>query len=182
MRPAFPASDYYEGSAPPRGQQPTASLPTTGSPRMVPTFIADRSTGAAPSFPPAASPRVRRRPSSWPPHRPIHSGFRVTHPNLGTDVRCRPTQIRPVRVGSTLTELHALVPLVHLLVSLAEPAPSGSADASRLCQDRFRPHRRSPDQAVLSFGRLLRQPTGKVFHLTRIHRASWRTNRSSNRR
>src|SRR4051812_39187809 len=27
MRPAFPASDYYEGSAPPRGPQPTASLP-----------------------------------------------------------------------------------------------------------------------------------------------------------
>jgi hypothetical protein len=27
MRPAFPTSNYYEGSAPPRGQQPTASLP-----------------------------------------------------------------------------------------------------------------------------------------------------------
>jgi hypothetical protein len=30
MQPAFPTSDYYEGSAPPRGQQPTASLPTNG--------------------------------------------------------------------------------------------------------------------------------------------------------
>jgi len=27
MWPAFPASDYYEGSAPPSGRQPTAGLP-----------------------------------------------------------------------------------------------------------------------------------------------------------
>jgi hypothetical protein len=30
MRPAFPASDYYGGSVPPQGQQPTADLPATG--------------------------------------------------------------------------------------------------------------------------------------------------------
>src|SRR5829696_2995164 len=34
MRPAFPTSDYYEGSAPPQRQQPTASLPApSGQPR-----------------------------------------------------------------------------------------------------------------------------------------------------
>jgi hypothetical protein len=37
---------------------------------MLPTFTADRSMGEAPSFSPAASPRVRRRPSPWPPRRP----------------------------------------------------------------------------------------------------------------
>src|SRR5829696_6068948 len=30
MRPAFPTSDYYEGSAPPQRQQPTACLPANG--------------------------------------------------------------------------------------------------------------------------------------------------------
>src|SRR5215216_2296528 len=35
----------------------------------VPTFPTSRLTGAVPSFPPAASPRVRRSPSSWPPGR-----------------------------------------------------------------------------------------------------------------
>jgi Ketopantoate reductase PanE/ApbA len=38
----------------------------------LPTFTVSRSSGSAPSFAPAASPRVRRRPSSWPPYRPLH--------------------------------------------------------------------------------------------------------------
>ena len=35
---------------------------------MVPTFTMHRLTGEVPSFAPAVSPRVRRRPSPWPPH------------------------------------------------------------------------------------------------------------------
>src|SRR5829696_4784265 len=60
------------------------------------------------------------------------------------DAHGAPTQIHQVRVGSTLTGLHALIPLVHLLVSLAGPAPSGSADAPRRCQDCFPPSPASP--------------------------------------
>ena len=41
-----------------------------GSPERVPTFPTHRLTGAVPSFSPAASPRLRRRPSAWPPRRP----------------------------------------------------------------------------------------------------------------
>ena len=36
---------------------------------VVPTFIMDRSTGEASNYAPAASPRLRRRPSTWPPCR-----------------------------------------------------------------------------------------------------------------
>ncbi len=36
---------------------------------MVPVFTANRSVSLASSFAPAASPRLRRRPSPWPPHR-----------------------------------------------------------------------------------------------------------------
>jgi len=75
-RTAFPPSDYYEASAPPERHQPTTSLPAAalagqrgGRPRVVPTFTTNRSTREMPSYIPAASPRVRRSLSSWPPHR-----------------------------------------------------------------------------------------------------------------
>jgi hypothetical protein len=128
---------------------------------MVPTFTKYRSTREMPSYTPAASPQVRRRLSPWPPRRPIHSGYGVARPQSMPGVHGRPTQIRQVRVGSTLTEFHPLVPLVHLLVLLAGPAPSGSTRAPRRCQDCSRLHRRLPGQAVLSFARLLRQPSGQ---------------------
>jgi hypothetical protein len=148
---AFPPADYYEASAPPDGRQPTTDLPTCvlagpqgGRPRMVPTFTTNRSTREMPSYTPTASPQVRRRPSPWPPHRPIPSGFGVARPLFTASAHGIPTQIRQVRVGSTLTELHPLVPLVHLLVSLAGPAPSGSTRTSRRCQDCFPPSPASP--------------------------------------
>jgi hypothetical protein len=43
------------------------------------------------------------------------------------------------------------VPRVLLSNTLAEPAPSGSADTSRLCQGCSHPPRQHPDQAALSF-------------------------------
>jgi hypothetical protein len=111
---------------------------------VVPTFTTNRSTREMPSYIPAASPRVRRSLSSWPPHRSEHPGSGVARPVLTADAHDTPTQIHQVRVGSTLTGLHALVPLVHLLVSLAGPAPSGSADAPRRCQDCSPPSPASP--------------------------------------
>jgi len=74
MRRAFPGSEYYDGSAPPapfgwRRAYPPAPARTAGSTwnstRAVPTFTAARSTGEVPGFTPAASPRLRRRPSPW---------------------------------------------------------------------------------------------------------------------
>src|SRR5215212_2200002 len=151
LQTAFPPSDYYEASAPPDGHQPTTSLPATalagqqeGRPRVVPTFTTNRSTREMPSYTPAASPQVRRSLSSWPPHRFVHPGSGVARHVFIADAHGAPTQIHQVRVGSTLTGLHALVPLVHLLVSLAGPAPSGSADAPRRCQDCFLPSPASP--------------------------------------
>lgn len=40
---------------------------------------ADR-PGRRPATTPAASPRLRRRPSAWPPHRQLETGFGVDHP------------------------------------------------------------------------------------------------------
>jgi hypothetical protein len=150
---------------------------------VVPTFTTNRSTREMPSYIPAASPRVRRSLSSWPPHRSEHPGSGVARPVLTADAHDTPTQIHQVRVGSTLTGLHALVPLVHLLVSLAGPAPSGSADAPSLSG--LLPTLPGVSRIRLSSAsaRLLRQPSGKGLPPLLGHTgASWRTNRSSKRR
>jgi hypothetical protein len=48
----------------------------------VPTFPTHRLTGAVPSFSPAASPRVRRSASSWPPRRPVSPASKSRCPAL----------------------------------------------------------------------------------------------------
>ncbi len=150
---------------------------------MVPAFTTNRSTREVPSYTPAASPRVRRRLSSWPPHRPIHSGFGVTRPKITTGVRCRPAHIHQIGAGSTLTELHTLVPLVHLLVLLAEPAPSGSSGTPRRCQDCFPPSPASPRSGCPQLrGPAATRPRRRSLTTARSRGASRRTNRSSNRR
>ena len=67
-----------------------------GGSEMVPTFTTDRSTGSVPSFSPAASPRVRRRLSSWPPDRRTLTGFGVRSPGCRARVRCCPAHIHQV--------------------------------------------------------------------------------------
>ena len=61
----------------------------SGRCRSVPTFTIDRSAGAVPSFAPAASPRLRRRPSPWPHCRHSKSGPGVPRPADGVN-RCAP--------------------------------------------------------------------------------------------
>ena len=105
MWPAFPASDYYGGSAPPRAisrRGPARPRPWQaggeGSPRTVPTFTMHRSTGSVPSFSPAASPRVRRRLSlvaSLPADSPA-----AESPPPGDGVHCCPARIHQVGAGS----------------------------------------------------------------------------------
>jgi len=58
-----------------------------------------------------------------------------------TAPRPRSTRFEPVPVN----EASPLVSHVHLLVSLAGPAPSGGTGTFRLCQGRFHPHRHSTD-------------------------------------
>src|SRR5690349_20607958 len=105
---------------------------------MVPTFTEYRSTREVPSLVPAASPRLGRSPSTWPPHR---------HNSPASELTAQPPGGHALRTGPDLPGwsrhwaygTFVLVPLVHLLVSLAGPAPSGSAGASRRCQGCFPP-------------------------------------------
>jgi len=54
-----------------------------GQPGTLPTFTTHRSTGSVPNFAPAASPRVRRRHSSWPPYRRLHPAQESPAPSFG---------------------------------------------------------------------------------------------------
>jgi hypothetical protein len=170
MHRAFPGSEYYGGSAPTHGQQQTAYLPVTGlagrcegSRGRVPTFTADRSTGSVPNFAPAASPRVRRSPSPWPPGRPVQADPRVTRHHPGG---CAPpTSPDPpgLELAAPLRDVKPLVPHVHLPVSLSRPGPSGSPGPPCRCRGCFPPVPGASRSGLppASTG-LLRQPGGGV--------------------
>jgi len=152
-------------AAPPRpgllGRRRTDPLPTwrvdkRGQPGTLPTFTAHRSTGSVPNFAPAASPRVRRRHSSWPPYRRLQPARESPTDRDRVGVHRTPAHIRQVGAGVPLERLYTLVPHVHLSVSLGRPRSSGSADPSRRCQGCSRPPRRLPGRAALSFPSLLR--------------------------
>ena len=153
MWPAFPTSDYYEPSAPPHGRRRTTHLPAVsclaGRPR----------TGTLGWFPRSPRTACRVRCPAM-PLRHRHGYAADLHRGLPTgDIK--PAQEFPARhegqvraatqplstgfeLGHLLRGVMALVPRVHLLVLLAEPAPSGSADASRRCRGCFPPFPASP--------------------------------------
>ncbi len=173
---AFPCSDYYGPSAPSRGHQPTVGLPADqpwlaagkGDPETVPTFTMYRSTGSVPSSSPAASPRLRRRPSPWPPHRPHVSGFGVASPCDGsTRTAARPTSTRLEPVPRLRGFNHWFTPL-HLSVSLAGPGRLAVPTRPVVVRAASHPPPHLQGQAALSFTGLLRQPEGGP------HRDTWR--------
>lgn len=111
MRPAFPTSDYYGPSAPPRRDQPTASLPTAGGRHRDGSHVHHVSIdgiGAqlfplqhrheyAADLPRGLTADCIRSASESPPE--ITGG-----------VRCAPAHIHQVRAGVTL---EGVQPLVH---------------------------------------------------------------------
>ena len=131
-----------------------------GRPRTVPTFTAHRSARSAPSYTPAASPRLRRRLSARPPHRllePAPESTRLLESGRALHPGPYPPDLsRRHRYGASTTDSLAL----RLLTLLAGPGPSGSTGPSRRCRGCSRPPRRSPDQAASSFTRPLRRPGG----------------------
>lgn len=166
-----PASDYYGGSAPPRPDRSTvdpaqaAALEARGrgegrdgsrvhcdsldegGARLCPCGIAT----TTPQHVTVASGRTTHGSARSSPTPLTHQGSRrVGYAPL-------PALIRQVRAGSVLRDFETPVPRVLLSITLAGPAPSGSASTPRRCQDCSRPPRHLPDQAVLSFTALLRQ-------------------------
>ena len=77
----------------------------------------------------------------------------------GETLRVRPKSARLESV-SRLKDVTTPVPHVLLSITLAGPAPSGSADTSRLCQGCSHPIRHHPDTTALSYTQPLRRPGG----------------------
>jgi len=151
---------------------------------VVPTFTMYRSTGWAPSYVPAASPRVRRRLSSWPPHRRTKpaSESPVADPCIERALLPGPyppdLSRSPPLGGSTTGSLALRLPSL-----LAEPGSSGSTAPSRLCQGRLPPSPALPGSGCPQLHRPA--ATGRKWVLSShwVHGASWRTRaRSDSRR
>lgn len=105
MREPFARSDYYGASAPSRTFDGRRVYPTPRTDSglwercgMVPVFTVNRSISPASSFAPAASPRLRRSPSTWPPHRHAKSATESARPMGGLCTATRPlsTRFEPV--------------------------------------------------------------------------------------
>jgi hypothetical protein len=81
-----------------------------GPPGWFPRSLLIRSTGSAPSYAPAASPRLRRRPSPRPPDQRHHPAQEFPAPPRrperrrrdGAGARCNPAPIRQIRAGGSL--------------------------------------------------------------------------------
>jgi hypothetical protein len=157
MWPAFPASDYYGGSAPPWQHQTTAVLPVTdlagrwGGRRQGGSHVHSVSgqRGRCPALPL----RPRHGYAAVLPHGLPTSPCRPARKSPEGVHRC-PAHIRQVGAGNTLEGVPPLVHVVlHLSVLLAGPGLSGGADPSRRCRGCSRPPLRLQGRAAPSFPR-----------------------------
>src|SRR5437660_2008447 len=108
----FPALGLLRGLRPLGSYRPTTCLPLTclasrpeGGSRGFPRSPLNRSAEEVPSSAPATSPRVRRRPSPWPPCRREHPARESLA--LSASVHRSPAHIRQVGAGGGFVELYS---------------------------------------------------------------------------
>ena len=147
-----------------------------GPPGWFPRSLLNRSTGSVPNYAPAASPRLRRRPSPWPPGGRYQPAWEFPVPKH----RCA-QQPSPYPSGSSwwvslegLSNAGSLA--LHLSVLLAGPGPSGGAGPSRLCRGCLPSFPSSPGSDCLQ----LHQPAATGWRRgsltpSRFKSASWRS-------
>ena len=95
LRP-IPVASTGDGSS----RRPAGCWPGRGPPRWFPRSLSNPSTGSAPSYAPATSPRLRRRHSPWPPAGETHRPESSPHDNLvRVGVATQPRSVRFELVG-----------------------------------------------------------------------------------
>jgi hypothetical protein len=137
----------------------------------------NRSTKEEPSSIPAASPRLPRSSFTVASRADTHKPARkFPAPPWARQVRTAPGPYPPDFEPVYLSrDVLTLVPCVLHSVTLAEPTPSGSAGASRLCRGCSHPSRHLPGQAAPSFTvPAATGPAAKVSHLRSNHVRSTR--------
>ena len=176
---AFPGSEYYGGSAPPR---PDRSTVDPARPSCWPPAIGQDRDGSRVHCDSLDEGGAQLCPCGLATATPQHFtvASRADHPMTarkfparsatGTGAhRSRPISARfePVYLSR---DLITPVPLVLLSITLAGPAPSGGAGTSRRCQGCSHPPRHLPDRAALSFTvPAATGPAAKVSHLHSNH-------------
>ncbi len=131
MRPVFPTSEYYDGSATPRAHQQTARLARPpsrpGAHGALPTFTVIRLTGSASGFTPATHPQSTRSiPTATTPDSPDAEQDHQVKERSRCCQTAHPPDRRPLPdKGASTTSSLALC----LSVSLARTPSSGSTAA-----------------------------------------------------
>lgn len=139
----------------------------------------DRSIREAPSCTPAASPRLRRRLSPWPPRRRNYPASELT--SRSRVLGCHALHTGPYPPGWSRLRCYGASSTgslsLHLLTSLDRPAPSGSPSATCLCRGRLPPSPAFPGSGCPRASiRPLRRPDGSgLSPLLDQRSASWRT-------
>ena len=147
-------SDYYGASAPSRGHRSATDLPTSraGCPAgratagWFPRSPRNRSMREAPAFTPTASPRLRRSPSTWPPHRTDKPASELTAHRAeagGSRTAHRPLSVR-FEPALDLRGFRQRFLSYAFSSVLAGPEPSDSADPSRTLSGLLPPSRAFP--------------------------------------
>ena len=138
LRPV-PATSADDGPSRPPARRPMGE----GPPGRFPRSLHDRLSREAPSYAPAASPRLRRS-----IHRGLPTGDINRPKEFAADTGGCARQPSPDPPGwswwSRLRGVQTLVSHVHLLVLLAGPEPSGSTGPSRRCRGCCPPSPASP--------------------------------------
>ena len=170
--PSRPMTNNRRRACPP----PAWTAGGEGGPRTVPTFTINRSTGSVPSYSPAASPRVRRRPSPWPPGRqPQPASESPSHAADRACAAARPRSAR-FRAGFSLAGVPPLVPAIRTpsrpacrarAVWQCRPVPSLSG--------LLPPSPAPPGLGCPQLHRAAATTQRWAFHPTRSNGASWRT-------
>ena len=89
--PPHPAANSRQRACPPPGRMPGSQ----GNRGWFPRSPDHRSARPALSYTPAVSPRLRRRPSAWPPHRLLHTASELT-PRTRKSRTAPPAPIRQI--------------------------------------------------------------------------------------
>ena len=117
-----------------------------GRPGTVPTFTWNRSMREAPASTPTASPRLRRRPSAWPPHRTHKPASELIHLVLTRRGSCAAHRPLSVRFEPALDLRGFRQRFLSYAFSslLAGPGSSEGADPSRTLSELLPPSRAFP--------------------------------------
>src|SRR5271166_2900893 len=186
MYAALPRPEYYDGAAPPAPSAGVAPIPAPPLRSRSGTWSArgwfPRSLSSDQRVRHPALPLRHRHGYAVDLHRGLQTQAKQTQPEVplplaaGRVRTANQPESTGFRAGIRSRGVTKPISHVYLPVSLTAPAPSGSAEPTRLCRGCSHPSRRPPGRAASSFiPPLRRRNNGWSFTSIRNTSASWRS-------